>query len=136
MRKYNKPEKLFNIAHLGAKVVAVIMLIVYLIVYLKTKKGIFLSFVGPAVFFIIFLLYHRLLVQFHKKGLYTSWQASEFYRKCCEENISVLQEENFEKAADIYFSIFGTEQYLGIGTLSDHMAEIYAAGKEITEKNR
>ena len=55
MRNDKKTEKLFNIAHLGAKAVAVVMLIVYLIVYLKTKKGIFLSFVGPAVFFIIFL---------------------------------------------------------------------------------
>ena len=136
MRNDKNAEKLFNLAHLGVKIIAVILLVIYLGVYLKSKSGIFLSFVGPAVFFIIFLLYNRLLVQFHKKGLYTSWQASEFYRKCYEENISVLQEDNFEKAADIYFSIFGTEQYLGIGTLSDHMAEIYAAGKEITEKKR
>ena len=136
MRNDKKSDKLFNLAHLGIKIVAVILLLVYLGVYLKSKSGIFLSFVGPAVFFIIFLLYNRLLEQFHKKGFYTSWQAAEFYRKCYKENISVFQEENFEKAADIYFSIFGTDKYLGVGTLPDHMAEIYTAGKEITEKNR
>ena len=134
MRKDNRSEKLFNLTHLCIKIVAVIMLVIYLIVYLKTKKGIFLSYIGPALFFIIFLLYNRLTVHFHKKGFHTSWQAAEFYAKCREENISLFQEENFEKAASIYFSIFGTEKYLGEGTLSDHMTDIYNAGKEMTEK--
>ena len=134
MRKDNQSKMLFNLTHVCIKITAVIMLVIYLTVYLKTKKGIFLSYIGPALFFTIFLLYNRLTVHFHKKGFYTSWQAAEFYVKCCEENISLFQEENFEKAAGIYFSIFGTDKYSGEGTLSDHMADIYNAGKEMAEK--
>ena len=39
-----------------------------------------------------------------------------------------------EKAEDIYFSIFGTDKYLGEGTLISHMTKIYNIGKEIIEK--
>lgn len=134
MKKDNRQEKLFTLTHLCIKIAAVIMLVVYLTVYLKTKTGVFLSYTGPALFFIIFLLYNRLTVHFHKKGFFTSWQAAEFYARCHKENIFIFQEENFEKAAGIYFSIFGTDKYLGAGTLPDHMADIYNAGKETTEK--
>ena len=135
MRKDNLSEKLFNLTHIGVKVVAVIMLVVYL--SLSTQKNTnktFLSFVAPAVIFVIFLLYNRLLVHFHKKGSYTSAQAAEFYTKCRERDIYLFQEENIEKAKDVYFSIFGTDKYTGEGTLPAHMERIYNAGMETIEK--
>ena len=136
MRKDNMPKKLFNLTHLGIKIIAVLMFVVYLRVYLVSKLFTYerlLSF-APIVFLIVFLLYNNLLVNFHKKGGYTSKQAVEFYEKCREQNISDFQKENFEKAGDIYFSVFGTDKYLGDGTILNHMEEIYNAGKEITEK--
>lgn len=121
--------------HFGIKVIAVIMLVVYLRIFVsKYGHETLLSFILLAVFFIIFLSYNILLVYFHKKGFYTPEQATEFYTKCCEQNISLIQEENFEKATDIYFSIFGTDKYFGVGTLLTHMLEIYNVGKEITKE--
>ena len=136
MRKDNMSKKLFDLTHFGIKIVAVLLFVVYLRVYVVTKFSdrMFFSFIVPAVFFAIFFSYNFLLVHFHKKGFYTSKQAVEFYEKCRKQDISGFQEENFEKADDIYFSIFGTDKYLGEETLSAHMADIYAAGKKITEK--
>lgn len=113
------------------------MFVVYLSLYVsKYNYDMLLSFVAPVVFFAIFLLYNRLLVHFHKKGFYTSKQAVEFYEKCHKQDISDFQKENFEKADDIYFSIFGTDKYFGEGTLPAHMADIYAAGKKQPENSR
>jgi|GEM_PF-6626335 len=134
MKKDNMPKKLFNLTHLGIKIIAVILLAVYLKIYAKNKYEFFLSFAVPAVLFIIFLLYNCLLVYFHKKGFYTTAQASEFYEKCREQNISDFHEENLEKVTDIYFSIFGTDKYSGIETFLNHIKEIYNEGKETTEK--
>lgn len=135
MRKDNMSKKLFNLTHLGIKIITVIMFVVYLSLYVsKYTYNMFLSFVAPAVFFAIFLLYNCLLVHFHKKGFYTPEQAVEFYEKCHKQDISDFQKANFEKADNIYFSIFGTDKYFGDETLFTHMADIYAAGKKITEK--
>lgn len=135
MKKSNILKKFFYFLNFSVVILALILLVVYLMIYTsKYNFNTFLSFIAPVVFFVIFLLHNCLLVYFHKKGFYTSKQAIEFYTKCCEQNISLVQEENFEKAKDIYFPIFGTDKYLGEGTLSAHMADIYNAGKEITEK--
>lgn len=124
-------KKLFDLTHFSIKIITVIMFVVYLSLYVsKYNYDMLLSFVAPAVFFAIFLLYNCLLVHFHKKGFYTPEQAVEFYEKCREQDISGFQEENFEKVDDIYFSIFGTDKYFGEGTLPAHMADIYAAGKQ------
>ena len=131
MRKDNMSKKLFHLTHFTIKIVAVIMFVVYLSLYVsKYNYDMLLSFVAPIVFFAIFLLYNRLLVHFHKKGFYTPEQAVEFYEKCREQDIAGFQEENLDKATDIYFSIFGTDKYLGAETLPAHMADIYAAGKK------
>ena len=82
MKKDNSSEKLFKLTHLGIKIVAGTLLAVYLI--LKSRGGMLLPFIVCTVFLIIFISYNRLLVYFHKKGLYTSWQAAEFYKKCRE----------------------------------------------------
>lgn len=135
MRKNNMSKKLFNLTHLGIKIVTIILFVIYLIIYVsKDDHRIFLSLVAPAVFLAVFLFYDILLVHFHKKGFYTTKQATEFYEKCRERNISDFKEENFEKAEDIYFSVFGTDIYLGEGTLLTHMADIYSVGKKITKK--
>lgn len=97
----------------------------------KYRDGIFLAFIAPAVFTMIFLIYNSLLIYFHKKGFYTSRQAEEFYKKCREENICIFQEENLEKAKDVYFAIFGTDKYFGEGTLLAHMEKIYDTGREM-----
>ncbi len=130
MIKGNLSKKLFNLTHLGIKIITVIMFAIYLREYFRDKSPIFLSFLAPLMFFVISLLYNLLLVHFHKKGFYTPEQAVEFYEKCREQNISLVQEENLEKATDIYFSIFGTDRYIGDGTLIDHMGKIYNAGKK------
>ena len=127
-------KKMFNLTRLGIKIIIVFLLVVYMRTYLHEEDEIFLSFIAPVIFFIIFLLYNLLLVHFHKMGFYKSWQAVEFYAHCCKQNISIFQEENFDKTTDIYFSIFGTDKYLGEGSFLTHMANIYAAGKKITEK--
>ena len=127
-----KDNKLFNLTHLGVKIVAGTLLAVFLV--LKSRGGMLLPFIIWTVFLIIFISYNRLLVYFHKKGLYTSWQAVEFYKKCREQNILSFKDENFEKAKDIYFLIFETDIYSGEGSLADHMANLYNTGKEITEK--
>lgn len=135
MRKDSRSEKFFKLTHIGIKIVAVILLVVFLLIYAQKNGGrTFLSFVVPVVFFVVFLLYNFLLTHFHKKGFYTSWQAAEFYAKCCEHNISGFHEETLGKARNIYFSIFGTDKYCGEGTLAAHMEEIYNAGSEKTEK--
>ena len=135
MKKDNLLKKLFNLSHFGIKIITVVLSVLYLIVYLKTKKGIFLSYVGPAVFFTVFVSYNCLLTCFHKKGLYTSRQAAEFYRKCREDDVSFINDKNFKKAEAIYFSIFGTNKYFGAGTFPAHMEKIYNAGRETTEKS-
>lgn len=129
-------KKLFNLTHFSIKIIAVLMFVVYLRAYIVTKFSykMFFSFIVPAVFFAVFLFYNRLLVHFHKKGFYTTAQAVEFYEKCRDRNISDFNEGNLEKADDIYFSVFGTDKYLGDRTILAHMADIYAAGKKITEK--
>lgn len=135
MRKGNMTKKMFNFTHFIIKIVVVVMFVVYLSLYVsKYDYNMFLSFVAPVVFFAVFLFYNRLLVHFHKKGFYTPAQASEFYEKCRERNISDFKEENFEKAGDIYFSVFGTDKYSGDGTIFTRMEEIYNAGKKITGK--
>ena len=134
MRKGNMLKKLFNLTYLGIKMIALVLVVVYLIIYLHNKDEMFLSFIAPLIFFIIFLLYNLLLVHFHKKGFYRPWQATDFYTKCSEQNLSIFQEENFEKAKDIYFSVLGTDVYLGKETFLTHMEEIYNAGRKITEK--
>lgn len=134
MRKDNVSNKMFNLTHLGIKIIAVILLAIYLKIYAENKHEIFLSFAVPAVLFIIFLLYNCLLVYFHKNGFYTTAQASEFYEKCQDHNISDFHEEHLKKAGDVYFSVFGTDKYLGEGTILTHMADIYAAGKKTIEK--
>ena len=136
MKKDELSKKLFDLTHFSIRIVAVLLFVVYLRAYVVTKfsNKMFFSFVVPAVFFAIFLSYNFLLVHFHKKGFYTSKQAVEFYEKCRKQEISDFQEANLEKADDIYFSIFGTDKYSGEETLSAHMADIYAAGKKITEK--
>ena len=134
MRRGNMAKKLFNLTHLGIKIIAVVLLAIYLKIYAENKHEIFLSFVVPLVLFVIFLLYNCLLVHFHKKGFYTTVQSAEFYEKCRERNISDFQENNLEKAKDLYFSIFGTDKYIGEKTLDAHMEEIYNTGRKITEK--
>ncbi|MBO4699613.1 hypothetical protein J5690_08415 [bacterium] len=136
MRKGNMSNKMFNLTHLGIRIIVVLMFIIYLRMYLvlKFSHDIFFSFIAPVVFFVVFLLYNLLLVHFHKRGFYTAAQAVEFYTKCRERDISLFHEENFEKTIDIYFSVFGTDKYFGEGTILTHMADIYAAGKKITEK--
>ena len=140
MKEENKLEKMFNLTRFGVKIIAVFLLVVYFGIYAHPKKNdrneILLWLIAPLVFSIIFLLYNFLLVYFHKKGFYTSEQAAEFYEKCSEENISVVNGESVAKARDIYFSIFGTDKYLCDGTILSHIEEIYNCGKEITEKNR
>jgi hypothetical protein len=134
MKKGNMMKKLFDLSHLGIKIIAVFLLVVYLSMYVlkKYRDEMFLS-VYPFAFFIFFLSYNFLLVYFHKMGFYTSKQAVKFYEKCREQNISLV-EENLDKATDIYFLIFGTDKYLGVGTFLVHMEEIYNAGMEISEK--
>ena len=136
MKKDSISEKFFNLMRFGIKIATVILLVVYLRKHASsaTMWKTFLSFVAPSIFFVIFLSYNFLLVYFHKKGFYTSWQAAEFYTRCRERNICPFQEENSEKAQDVYFSIFGTDKYSGEGTLLTHMAEIYDFGRKITEK--
>ena len=135
MKKDSISEKLFKLTHIGVKIIAVILLVVYLWIYAqKHGNKTFLSFAAPAVFFVVFLLHSFLTVRLHKKGFYTSGQAAEFYAECREQNISQFNEENIEKIKRIYFSIFGTDVYLGEGTLPAHMEEIYNAGKEKAEK--
>lgn len=137
MRKDNRLNKFFNFIHFSITIVALILLALYLKIYISPGENkLFLLFIAPSVLFIFFLSYNCLLVHFHKKGLYTSGQASEFYEKCRDRNISDFKEENFEKVSDIYFSVLGTDKYTGEGTIFTHMAEIYNIGKEIAEKNR
>lgn len=130
----NCRKKLFDLTHLGIRIITVTMFAVYLKIYAENEYKMLLSFGVPIIFFVFFLLYNQVLVHFHKHGFYTLEQAAEFYEKCLEQDISDFQEENLDKATDIYFSIFGTDKYLGDGTILAHMADIYAAGKKITEK--
>lgn len=118
--------------HLSIKIIAGTLLAVFLV--LKSRSGILLPFIVSIVFLIIFISYNCLLVYFHKKGLYTSLQAAEFYKKCREQNILSFKDENIEKAKDVYFSVFETDIYSGEGSLADHMANVYNTGKEIIEK--
>ena len=136
MKKDTKTEKLFKLTTWGVKIITVIFLLIYLIVRISqtSSNNIFLLFIAPAVFFGIFLLYNFLLVHFYKQGFYTSLQAAEFYTKCCERNISLFQDANSKKVEDVYFSVFGTDKYVGEGTLLSHMTEIYDSGRETTEK--
>lgn len=131
MTKDGMSKKIFNLTHLGIKIVAGILLAIFLIF---KSRGWILPFIVCTVFLIIFISYNRLLVYFHKKGFYTSLQAAEFYKKCREQKIPPFQGENFEKAKDVYFLIFETDIYSGEGSLLDHMENIYNIGKEITEK--
>ena len=137
MRKDKRLEKFFNLTPAGIIITAVVLLALYLSIYVSRRNHeMFLAFIAPAVLFTFFLSYNCLLVYFHKIGFYRPWQAAEFYKKCSCQNISIFQDENFEKAKDIYFSVFGTDKYLGEDTLPVHMAEIYDVGRKITEKDR
>ena len=120
--------------HSVIPVIAVILLAAYLIIYSLARKRILFSVIIPSVLSAFFLSYNYLLTYFHKKGVFTHEQAAEFYTKCRERNISLFQDSNIEKAKDIYFSVFGTDKYIGDGTLPAHMEKIYNAGKETTEK--
>ena len=103
-----KDKKLFNLTRFGVKIIAVFLLVLYFGTYVYPKndrKEILLWLIAPLVFSIIFLSYNFLLVYFHKKGFYTSEQAAEFYEKCSEENISVVNGESVAKARDILFNL-------------------------------
>lgn len=117
-------------------VAAIILLIVYLIIYTHYYPGkkIFFAYGVPLFLFTFFFLYNCLLTYFHKKGAFTSEQAMDFYRICSKSGIFFGGDTDMEKAKDIYFSIFGTDKYLGDGTLLSHMTDVYNTGKKITEK--
>ena len=136
MRKDKKLEKFFSLTRFSVVIIAVVLLVVYLIMFSlsRNRYKIFFSFIIPAVFFTIFFAYNCLLTYFHKKGAFTLEQAAEFYRKCSQSGIVFSGDTNMEKAKDIYFSVFGTDKYLGENTLLSHMVKIYNAGKEIAEK--
>ena len=136
MKEYKRTQQIFNMLHRSIIIVAIIILLIFFIMYshIYNYDAAIFSYVVPLFFLIFFLSYNSLLVHFHKKGFYTFGQAVEFYEKCRELNISLFQEENLEKSKDVYFSIFGTDEYLGNENLLVHLEEIYNVGRKITEK--
>lgn len=136
MKEDKKIKQIFNMLYRSTIIVAIVLLIGYLAVYTHYYPGkkIFFAYGVPLFLFALFFSYNCLLTYFHKKGVFTSEQATDFYRMCNESGISFSGDTDMEKAEDIYFAIFGTDKYKGEGTLLSHMADIYNAGKEITEK--
>jgi len=119
-------------------IISIALLIWYLYIYAPQVGPIYkkfvLAYIVPICFFTFFFSYNCMLTYFHKKGAFTSEQAMDFYRICSKSGIFFVGDTDMEKAKDIYFSIFGTDKYLGEGTLLSHMTDVYNVGKEITEK--
>ena len=139
MKEDKKIEQIFNRLYGSTIIVSIVLLLGFLAIYSLTetdyspKKFVF-AYVIPIFLFTFFFSYNYLLTYCYKKGAFKSKQAIEFYRMCNKSGISFLGDTNMEKAEDIYFSIFGTDKYLGEGTLISHMTKIYNIGKEIIEK--
>ena len=93
-------------------------------------------YVGPftILFFVFFHTQYKLSVV--KKGYFTDEQAIEFFKKCKESDVYSFNEENFEKAKEIYLLIFGTDVYTGEGTLTEQMLYIYNIGHELDKSGK
>lgn len=138
MKEDKRIKRIFCLLHKSVIVVSIIILLGFFVLYshMYSYDAAIFSYILPFSLFIFFLSYNCLLTYFHKKGAFTSEQAAEFYIMCNDAGIFFPDDTDMEKAKDIYFVIFGTDKYSGVGALLNHMADIYNSGKETTEKQQ
>ena len=136
MKEDKRINRIFDLLHKSIIIVSIIILFGFFVIYshMFSYDAAIFTYIVPLSLFVFFLSYNSLLTYFHKKGTFTSEQATEFYIMCNDAGIVFSENTNIEKAQDIYFVIFGTDKYTGEGTLLNHMADIYNFGMEITEK--
>ena len=136
MKEDRRINRIFGLLHKSIIVVSIIILLGFFVLYshMYSYDAAIFTYIVPLSLFIFFLSYNCLLTYFHKKGAFTSEQATEFYIMCNNAGIVFSENTNIEKAQDIYFVIFGTDRYTGERTLLNHMADIYNSGRKIIEK--